>query len=120
MNYRELLLIGGFICLSIIIFGCNRTNSLYSIGKTYVVIGASAAGRSAIKKLTDCASLHDRIAFISKEAEFYDRTKLKSYIKKLRSPVLSSPKNGKIPIEFIHNTVKSINSYDKKVICSDD
>jgi len=98
---------------------CRQAKAVYSDGKIYVVIGSSAAGLSAVKRLASCVSQNDRIILISKEAEFYDKRRLKRYMQKERSPVLSLPTSDTTPIEFMHKAVEHIDRYDKKVICSD-
>ncbi len=120
---KKMLRINKLICFFIANFIFFIDNSIRAIdansGNTYVVVGSSAASISAVKGLARCASQEDQIIIISKEAEFYDKRRLKRYMQKGRSPVFLLPKSDKASIKFMHNTVKHIDRYDKKVMCSD-
>jgi len=121
MKNKEISLIKGFICLFMITIACLICKEVRPVqfkNKTYVVIGASAAGRSAVKELTREASSSDRIIFISKE-ESYDKTELKKYIKKNHLPLLSPVKQKNAPIEVVSATVMHIDRNNKEVICED-
>src|SRR5581483_494785 len=119
MNFKKIALIQGFICSLAAVFIYlipKEAKSIASQVKTYVVIGSSAAGRGAVKELTKKALPNDHIILISKQ-EFYDKTRLKKYIKKNRLPLLSCPVQKKAPIRVIHDEVISVKRHTKEVIC---
>lgn len=101
--------------------GCTYFKSWLPKGKTYVVIGACAAGTSAAQELARCCSSLDTIIWISKDPDaLYDRTKLKRYMATSEIPrvVLSEECINHMPIMRIA-TIEYINRDEKKIICAD-
>lgn len=92
----------------------------YNQPKTYVVIGASAAGISAVHELIKNSHSNDTIILISKDTNApYDRTKLKRYITYNTVPLIPLSDECFSRVSVIYSEVKKIDRDQKKVICDD-